>query len=47
MLSGINRLLGRMTEGAQDGSWTLFRILVAAMFMTHGYENYWAKIPSP
>ena len=45
MLSGINRLLGRMTEGAQDSSWTLFRILVAAMFMTHGFDKLLGENP--
>lgn len=45
MLSGINRLLGRMTEGARESSWTLFRLLVAAMFMTHGYEKLLGENP--
>lgn len=39
MLSSVNRLLGRMTENTQESSWTIFRILVAAMFMTHGYAK--------
>lgn len=45
MLSGINRLLGRITEGAQEASWTLFRLLVAAMFMTHGYDKLFSEDP--
>ena len=39
MLSSVNRLLGRMTENAQESSWTVFRLLISAMFMTHGYSK--------
>ena len=45
MLGKINNALGRMTENARESSWTVFRILVAAMFMTHGYAKLFGDNP--
>lgn len=39
MLGRINNALSRMTENSRESSWTVFRILVAAMFITHGYDK--------
>lgn len=45
MLGKINNLLSRMTEQSREGSWTIFRILVAAMFITHGYDKLLGDSP--
>lgn len=45
MLGRINNTLSRMTENARESSWTLFRILVAAMFITHGYAKLFGENP--
>ena len=45
MLTGINNILSRMTENARESSWTLFRIFVAAMFITHGYDKLLGDSP--
>ncbi len=45
MLGKMNNLLSRMTEQSREGSWTVFRILVAAMFITHGYAKLFGDSP--
>ncbi len=45
MLTAINNLLSRMTEFARESCWTLFRLLVASMFMTHGYDKLFGDNP--
>lgn len=35
----------RTAEAAQGGSWVLFRILTAAMFLTHGYPKLFGENP--
>lgn len=45
MLGRINNTLSRITESARESSWTLFRILVAAMFITHGYAKLFGDNP--
>lgn len=39
--------LASFTEDQQDWTWTLFRILSAAMFMTHGYSKLFGENPQP
>ena len=39
MLSRLNRFASRATEASRESSWTIFRLLIAAMFMTHGYAK--------
>jgi|TARA_B110000444_G_scaffold207035_1_gene200832 hypothetical protein len=36
MLGKINSLFDGVAENSQEWPWTLFRVLSAAMFMTHG-----------
>lgn len=45
MLYRLNNLLGRMTEAMQDTAWLVFRILVASMYATHGYEKLLGENP--
>jgi hypothetical protein len=43
MLSRLNRFTSAATEEARESSWTLFQLLVAAMFLTHGYDKLLRK----
>lgn len=45
MLYRLNNLLSRLGENLQDTAWAIFRILVAAMFATHGYEKLLGEEP--
>ena len=46
MLSRLNRFASRATEASRESSWTIFRLLVAAMFMTHGYAKLLGDNPA-
>ena len=46
MLSRLNRFTSRATEASRESSWTIFRLLVAAMFMTHGYAKLLGDSPA-
>lgn len=43
----IGAALASFTEDQQDWTWTLFRVLAAAMFMTHGYAKLFGENPQP
>jgi putative oxidoreductase len=45
MLGKINSLFENIAENSQDWTWTLFRVLSAAMFMTHGYSKLFGENP--
>ena len=47
MLTKLNSLLGRYEEKFQVYSWTIFRLLTASMFMTHGYPKLFGENPQP
>lgn len=45
MLHKINSYLGTKLKNSQVWSWTLFRLLVSAMFMTHGFAKLFGENP--
>ena len=45
MFSRLNRFASTATEESRESSWTLFRLLVAAMFLTHGYDKLLGESP--
>ena len=47
MLIRLNSLLGSVGEKSQDITWTIFRLLTASMFMTHGYAKLFGENPQP
>lgn len=47
VFSKINNLMGSIGENNQDWTWTLFRVLSSAMFMTHGYAKLFGENPQP
>ena len=47
MLGKINSLFDGVAENSQEWPWTLFRVLSAAMFMTHGYGKLFGENPQP
>lgn len=47
MLGKFGDALARFTEDQQDWTWAAFRILTAAMFMTHGYPKLFAENSQP
>ena len=47
MLGKIGSALASYAEDQQNWTWTLFRILSAAMFMTHGYTKLFGESPQP
>ena len=47
MLGKINSLFEGGEEDSKEWTWTLFRALSAAMFMTHGYTKLFGESPQP
>ncbi len=47
MLGRLNSAIGNSAEHAKDSTWTLFRILASAMFMTHGFDKLLGENPQP
>ena len=47
MLGKINSLFEGVAKNSQGWTWTLFRLLSAAMFMTHGYSKLFGESPQP
>ncbi len=47
MLGKINSLFDGVAQNSQEWTWTLFRLLSAAMFMTHGYGQLLGENPQP
>jgi len=47
MLGKINSLFGAIAENSKEWTWALFRVLSAAMFMTHGYGKLFGENPQP
>jgi len=47
MLGKIGAAFASVAEGQQEWTWTLFRMLSAAMFMTHGYTKLFGENPQP
>ena len=47
MLGKINSLFEGGEEDSKEWTWTLFRALSAAMFMTHGYAKLFGESPQP
>ena len=45
MLGKINSLFDGVAENSQEWTWTLFRMLSAAMFMTHGSGKLFGENP--
>ena len=45
MLLKFNSYLGTKLKNSQVWSWTLFRLLVSAMFMTHGFDKLFGENP--
>lgn len=47
MAGKIGAMLASIAEDQQDWTWALFRMLAAAMFMTHGYTKLFGDNPQP
>ena len=47
MIGRINSLFEGLADNSKELTWTLFRILSAAMFMTHGYGKLFGENPQP
>jgi putative oxidoreductase len=47
MLGKIDSLFEGIAENSKEWTWTLFRVLSAAMFMTHGYAKLFGENPQP
>ena len=47
MIGKLNSYLGNKLEGSKVWSWTLFRVLVSAMYMTHGLDKLFGENPQP
>lgn len=47
MLGKVNSLFGGVGENSKEWTWTLFRVLISAMFMTHGYSKLFGENPQP
>ncbi len=47
MIGKLNSYLGNKLENSQVWTWTLFRVLVSAMFMTHGIDKLFGENPQP
>jgi len=47
MLGKVNSLFAGVAENSKEWTWTLFRILCSAMFMTHGYGKLFGENPQP
>ena len=47
MIGKLNSFLGDKLESSQLWTWTLFRVLVSAMFMTHGLDKLFGENPQP
>jgi uncharacterized membrane protein YphA (DoxX/SURF4 family) len=47
MLTTLDSLFGRIGKQSRDISWTLFRLLTASMFMTHGFAKLFGDSPQP
>ena len=47
MLGKINSLFDGSAENSKELTWTLFRVLCAAMFMTHGYGKLFGENAQP
>jgi putative oxidoreductase len=45
MIGKINSLFEGMAENSKELSWTLFRVLVSAQFMTHGFDKLFGEDP--
>lgn len=45
MIYKLNDLVGKVGEGTRDIAWLLFRIMIAAMFLTHGYDKLLGENP--
>lgn len=47
MIGRVNAMLEGIAENCKDWSWTLFRVLSSAMFMTHGFGKLFGENPQP
>jgi len=47
MLGRLNSAIGNSAENAKESTWTFFRILASAMFMTHGIDKLLGENPQP
>lgn len=47
MLGRIDSLLEGVAESSKEWTWTLFRVLASAMFMTHGFGKLFGENPQP
>ena len=47
MLGKINSLFEGAAEESKEWTWTLFRVLTSAMFMTHGFGKLFGENPQP
>ncbi len=47
MIGKINSLFNGMAENSKEWTWTLFRVITAAMFMTHGFTKLFGENPQP
>ena len=47
MIYRINKIVGKLGQNARDICWFLFRIFIAAMFITHGYDKLLGENPQP
>ena len=47
MIYRINKIVGNIGQNTRDICWLLFRIFIAAMFMTHGYDKLLGDNPQP
>ncbi|PCJ27247.1 MAG: DoxX family protein [SAR86 cluster bacterium] len=47
MIGRINSLFEGVADKSKDWTWTLFRILSSAMFMTHGFAKLFGENPQP
>jgi putative oxidoreductase len=47
MIGKINSLFAGIAENSKEWTWTVFRVLTSAMFMTHGFSKLFGEDPQP
>jgi len=47
MIYRLNNLIGKLGAGTRELSWLMFRLMVSAMFITHGYDKLLGENPVP
>lgn len=47
MIYKLNNFVGKLGTGTRDLAWLLFRLIISAMFFTHGYDKILGENPVP